>query len=385
MNQRSMDLLKYRSFPGIGAAVRACADQVVEAWLQIAKENVPAAGGLTADELRDHLAMTLRGMAETLESDQPMTLAELMDKATIHGDVRFDQRYNLSELLTEYSLIRPILIDHVNEFMDRPMDATEIVALNLSVDVAVKQGVLAFASHQKAQLEAGANSRAKYLSFLSHDLRGGLNGTLLMIEVLRRELKNHEQFAESVQDLEAMRRSILDTVGTMDRFLHAEKLRNGKIQPRLGQVNLHHLVRDIVSQLSWTAKEKGVTVEPKLDGDGMVTSDRELLVLIVQNLMSNAIKYCKGQVSLTVTKHDSGNTIIAVCDNGPGIAAEFLSKMFAPYARGDTHGEAGNGLGLFIARQSADLLGAKLWGESTVGQGSRFYVEIPEPKAVAMA
>jgi signal transduction histidine kinase len=374
--QRAMDLLKYRSFPEVGAAVRSCAHAVVEAWLHIAKDNVPAAGGLTPDDLRDHLVTIMDDMAQTLEADEPMMLADMINRARVHGDVRFDQNYNLSELLTEYSLIRPILLDFVTEQMTRPMLPTEIVALNLAVDVAVKQGVLAFANHHKAKLEATANARAKYLSFLSHDLRGGLNGTLLMIEVLRRELKQHEQFAESVQDLESMRRSILDTVGTMDRFLHAEKLRNGKVQPRLGQVSLHALVRDVVSQLSWTASEKGVTIESRVDGDGNVTSDRELLLLIVQNLASNAVKYGKTAARILVEPLGEHGVRVSVTDDGAGIAPDFLNQMFAPYARGDTYGQAGNGLGLFIARQSADLIGAKLWGESTPGSGCKFCLEI---------
>lgn len=371
-----MDLLKYRSFPEIASAVRDRATAVVELWLQIARANVPTAGELSADELRDHLGVTMRMMAETLESDQPMTLSELMNKATLHGDVRFDQQYNLSELMTEYALIRPILIEQVTEQLSRPMEPEEIIALNLAVDVAVKQGVLAFSDHHKNELQKSAESRAKYLSFLSHDLRGGLNGTLLMIEVLRRELQGHEQFAESVQDLESMRRSILDTVGTMDRFLHAEKLRNGKVVPHVGPVNLTQVVRDVVNQLAWVAKDKGVTIESNTDGDGVVNSDRELLILIVQNLVSNAVKYCRGKVSVAIDKVH-GNARITVVDNGPGIAPDFLAKVFAPYSRGNTHGEQGTGLGLFIARQSADLLNVKLTATSVLGSGSTFAVEIP--------
>ena len=116
-----MDLLKYRSFPDIARAVRSTSTAVVEAWLKIAKDNVPVAGGLSQDELRDHLNLTLNGMAQTLESDSPTTIEELLDTATTHGDSRFAQRYNLSELLTEYSLIRPILIECVSEHLGRQM------------------------------------------------------------------------------------------------------------------------------------------------------------------------------------------------------------------------------------------------------------------------
>jgi len=376
-----MDLLKYRSFPDIARAIRQSAESVVTAWLRIAGDNVPVAEGLSQDKLRDHLALTLTEMAATIESDQPTTIQELLNTAMVHGDSRFAQNYNLSELLTEYSLIRPILIEHVTEEVKRPLETQEIVALNLAVDIAVKHGVLAFSNRQKAELQASSDSRAKYLSFLSHDLRGGLNGTLLMIEVLRRELKPHAQFAEAMEDLEAMRRSILDTVSTMDRFLHAEKLRNGKMQPRLGQVNLRTVVGDVVNQLSWTAKEKGVTIESSfVSGGEIINSDRELLLMVIQNLVSNAVKYCRGSVKVTAEGADGVEARIAVTDNGPGIADEHLARIFAPYSRGETHGQPGNGLGLYIARQSADLLQAKLWAESEIGKGSTFFIEIPQSK-----
>jgi signal transduction histidine kinase len=377
--KRPMDLLKYQSFPEIGAAVRAVTIATVETWLDIAKHSVPTAGALTTDQLRDHLGSVLEGMAKTLESDQPMTLTQLMDQAAVHGDARFGHRYNLSELLTEYILIRPILLENVANHLGRPVDAVESVALNLAIDVTVKQGVLAFENHQSAELMASMESRAKYLSFLSHDLRGGLNGTLLMMEVLRRDLEAHKEFAESLSDLDSMRRAILETVGTMDRFLHAEKLRSGKIQPRFAQVDLQRLIGDLINQFAWQAREQNVDVTAVTPEDGKITSDRELLLMVLHNLLSNAIKYGKGKPVTIKVERLKGDVAarISVSDSGPGIAEADLTTIFSPYARGETHGKDGTGLGLSIARMSANLLDAKLWAESTVGQGSTFYLEIP--------
>ncbi len=64
-------------------------------------------------------------------------------------------------------------------------------------------------------------------------------------------------------------------------------------------------------------------------------------------------------------------------DQGPGIDPNKLNSLFAPFTRGETHGQDGSGLGLFIARQAADLLGATLRAESTPGQGTAFYLELP--------
>src|SRR5213082_3287067 len=92
-------------------------------------------------------------------------------------------------------------------------------------------------------------AQTKYLSFLSHDLRGGLNGVLLMIEVLRRDLAAEPKFAESLEDLDVMRRSILETVQTMDRFLHAERFRKGKVQVKPSEIDLKRFINDMVNQM----------------------------------------------------------------------------------------------------------------------------------------
>ena len=69
--------------------------------------------------------------------------------------------------------------------------------------------------------------------------------------------------------------------------------------------------------------------------------------------------------------------VVAVTDQGQGIPRDKLGELFGAFTRGDTHGQPGVGLGLSIARQAADVMGAKLWAESTVGEGSTFFLELP--------
>src|SRR5271154_4592732 len=91
----------------------------------------------------------------------------------------------------------------------------------------------------------GDSSLTQFLSFLSHDLRSGLNGAVLMLEVIKRQFVNKPEFASVVEDVETVRRSILDTVATMERFLHAEKLRHGRMPVHVGQVNVNEFLAKI--------------------------------------------------------------------------------------------------------------------------------------------
>jgi signal transduction histidine kinase len=317
-------------------------------------------------------------IADALEADEPKATKALMDEAVTHGEVRYDQNFNIGDVLIEYSLLRRLLCEEVIRHLDREMSVEELSALNLSIDVAVRRGVVSFASEQRAELQSVVEAQTKYLSFLSHDLRGGLNGVLLMIEVLRRDLVKEPKFGESLEDLDVMRRSILETVGTMDRFLHAERFRKGKVQVRPTRLDMKRVVNEVATHYSYQAKDKDLRLVQEVNDGVSITSDKELVGVILQNLVANAVKYSpQGEVRIKVGCDDGRGCLISVIDQGPGIAPEKLEQLFTPFARGETHGQPGTGLGLSIARQAADLLKAKLWAESKQGEGSTFHLELP--------
>jgi signal transduction histidine kinase len=393
MKNRSMDLLKYRAFPELAGAVRHCCDAVIARWQEAVRETLPSAHQLTLSQVRNSLPHTLEVMACALEARDPKPTKELMDSAAGHGQSRFDQNFALNELMIEYGLLRPILIEEAAAHLGRDLSVEEIQALNMAVDVASRRGVVSYVGHQKIELQALVEAQTKYLSFLSHDLRGGLNGVLLMIEVLRRDLAGEPKFSTSIEDLDTMRRSILDTVATMDRFLHAERFRKGKVQVNPARVELHALAADVAGQYAYHAREKKLEVRSEVSAGASVVSDRELIQIILQNLVGNAVKYAsRGVVRIVADTscHDGDREgyacRLSVIDQGPGIEPQKLNGLFQPFARGETHGQQGTGLGLSIARQAAELLGAKLWAESRPGEGASFHLDLPaEPPSAASA
>jgi signal transduction histidine kinase len=292
--------------------------------------------------------------------------------------------------MTEYAVLRPIAHQEVRAALGRDLTFPESSALNEWLDVAMRQGAVAFADFQAATMKSETAAMTKFLSFLSHDLRGGLNGAVLMIEVLRRQLANEPKFVEAMEDLEVVRRSILDTVSTMERFLHAERLRLGRMPVRIGELRVGELVDELQKKFSYHLQDAGMTLQVEVERERVITSDKQLLTIILTNLISNAIKYGRrGTVRLSGgAPADSGNGAayrFTVADQGPGIAPERLRELFASYQQGETYGQKGAGLGLFIARHAADLLKATLRAESTVGQGATFYLELTELRAAERA
>jgi signal transduction histidine kinase len=373
-----LNLLTIAAFPDLAAAVRRREPAITARWAQIVREVLPKADDLTFAQLRDDVPRILGQIADSLQRSGVRHVDNLLALSEAHGTIRFHQSYDLREVLLEFDLLRPILLEEVIAQIGRKLSVEEVVAVNVGMDLSVRQSVLAFAQHQSAQLSAATESQSKYLSFLSHDLRGGLNGVFLMIEVLKRELAQETRLAGTIHDLDSMRRSLLETVATMDRFLHAERFRKGKVQVRNVPLNLKNICDEIIAHFIYQAQEKGLQLEAQVAGDVTVVSDRELLTLVLQNLVSNAIKYTvKGAVRLTCAPNADPGMLLSILDEGPGIDADKLSEIFTPFTRGQTYGQSGVGLGLFIARQAADLLGAKLWAESKPGKGSTFFLELP--------
>lgn len=374
-----LNLLAGRAFPELAAALRAGRDTIIAQWEGICRDAIPRADELSEPQLRDDAPKVLDHVADALESDQARFTDDLVEVTAAHGIVRFQQNFNIGELLLEYNLLRAAAIDYVSRRLGRAPDVAEQIAFNAAIDVMLRRAVQAYVEYQSSELKAATEAQSKYLSFLSHDLRGGLNGVFLMIEVLRRELANEPRLAETVKDLDVMRRSLLETVATMDRFLYAERFRKGKVQLRPATIRVNTLLEDTAAHFIYQAKDKGLELTIDAPPSCTVTSDRELLTIILQNLVSNAVKYTeKGGVRVAARSVAEGGCEISVSDQGPGISPERLSGLFGEFTRGDTHGQPGVGLGLSIARKAADYLGASLWAESEPGQGSTFHVKLPK-------
>jgi signal transduction histidine kinase len=373
-----LNLLVHAAYPDLGAAVRKRSATVIQRWEEAVRDALPKADELTFSQLRDDLPRVLTQIAEALQADGARPVEDLLAVSSAHGTTRFHQSYDLNQVLMEYDLLRLVLIEEVIHELGRRLSVEEITALNFGVDLASRRSVVTFVQHQAQGLSAAMESQSKYLSLLSHDLRGGLNGVFLMIEVLKRQLAGESQFKSTIDDLDVMRRSLLETVGTMDRFLHAERFRKGKVPVRPARLELQRIASELVAHFIYQAQDKGLALECDVAKECMVASDRELMTLVLQNLVSNALKYTdRGTVRLTGKPTADGGALVAVIDQGPGIDAAKMSELFAPFTRGQTYGKPGVGLGLSIARQAADLLQAKLWAESSPGKGSTFFLELP--------
>ena len=372
------DLLRDRSFPDLAAALRSQTKAIIRAWAERVRLALPSASSLTFKKLQDNLPAILARMADALASANPDDAERLAKQSPAQGVTRFGQHYDVRELVLEDRLLRRLIIEHVQGAMDRRMTLDEQVALDMGIDVMLQQAVVAFVGEQSAQLRLAAEAELKYLSFLSHDLNNNLSSVTLMLQLLRRRLVTSPEFAADVQTLDDAQQAVLSTIGGMARLLESERLRKSGVRAEQRPVNLHDLLAGAARQFTKDAERKGIKITVDAAPDVVARSDRELIGLVVQNLVGNAVKYSSGgTVRVGAACGADGRCGIAVSDEGPGIAVEHLNRIFDAFARGEVHGQGGVGLGLTIASQAAKLLGAELTVESAVGTGSTFRLILP--------
>lgn len=380
-----IELLRHRPLPELASALRARSATITRLWAEAVRHAISRMEGKSFDQLKDSLPAIIEAMAEAVSATDDDEMAALVRQSPVQGLTRFHQDYSVTEILQEDRLLRGIVVTEAEGHLHRQMRVAEAAALHAVIDVMLQRAVVALVEEQQARLRAAAETELKYLSFLSHDLRNNLNGVLLALQLATDQLRaaagDHSDVAET---LGAARESVADTVGGMQQLLEHERLRReGRTDRGVEPVDLHALAAALARRFDRDRHAKPLTLAVDVPPGVTLASNRELLTLVLQNLLGNAVKYTPGGGTVRLGAgrrtdgHGAGRWAVWVADTGPGIAPERRATLFDAFRRGEAHGQAGVGLGLTIAAQAATLLGAELTVDSELGVGSTFTLTLP--------
>ncbi len=234
-------------------------------------------------------------------------------------------------------------------------------------------------AERRAKEEAEAANRAKseFLSRMSHELRTPLNSILGFGQLLQRS-KLEDKQRERLDLMVAAGQHLLQLI---NEVLDIARVESGRLQFEMKPVPVCEVLNEVLSLMHPLAARYDIALQNTVPSQQwLVRADRQKLRQVLLNLMSNAIKYNRpgGTVDLSVQLAQN-EVRIAVQDSGPGIAEEDMPRLFVPFDRlgADQSEVEGTGLGLALSKPIIEAMNGTLDVESTLGQGSTFYVVMP--------
>lgn len=233
----------------------------------------------------------------------------------------------------------------------------------------------------EARLEAERANKANsaFLAAASHDLRQPVQALSLLNGALRRTVTN----ARALDMIESQEHSLTAMTNLLNSLLDISRLDAGAITPEIEDFPIQRLIDRLSAEFGRQASHKGLVFIAE-SCTSTICSDPNLLSEIIQNLVSNAIRYTeKGSVRLVCSYRD-GHCRIEVRDTGIGIEKDQLEAIFQEFHQGTSPSASkeGFGLGLAIVRRLADLLEHEVGVESTPGKGSCFSVTVPSAVSI---
>lgn len=242
---------------------------------------------------------------------------------------------------------------------------------------------LLLASEKESRIEADRANRAKdlFLATLSHELRTPLSTMLMSAQLLRRVAGEDRRIERASASIE---RSVNAQARLVDDLLDVSRIVSGKLLLDLGPVDFAAVVHDAIDAARPSAGAKGLQLELSVDDEiGSVYGDAPRLLQVVNNLLTNAIKFTPhgGRVSVQLERIAGERVQLTVTDTGIGIRPEVLPHLFSRFVQADstvTRVHGGLGLGLSIVRHLVDAHGGQVSAESpSEGKGSTFRVTLP--------
>ncbi len=232
----------------------------------------------------------------------------------------------------------------------------------------------------KNKAEESDRLKSAFLANISHEIRTPMNGILGFIELL-----NSEELSEDRQKnyLNIVNKSGQRMLNTLNDLIDIAKIEAGVMKVHHNNFNFVDELHHIYDFFKPAVQEKGLTFIldlPKVSQHKIINSDQNKFTTIISSLIKNAIKFTdKGSISL-VCEVKNNELTIAVKDTGSGIPDSRQDAIFNRFEQGDIKdhlAKQGSGLGLSIAKAYTDMIGAKLWFETTLNEGSTFFLSLP--------
>jgi signal transduction histidine kinase len=406
----SLDPQLIRSEPHteIGTILQRSVEMVIERWSRRAVEEQPNAKRVHHEVLLDHLQDFLSTLGRSLvESEDPDTCQHCLP-ASMHGEQRWEAGWSLPEVVRDYQILRLVILDFLEENLDRPLGYREVLAIGLALDEAIAASVVMYVNSRDQYFRQSEEKRAEedkrvqrrlqeqaeafqeadrrkneFLAMLAHELLNPLAPIRNAVQIQR--LKSPPD-SELHWTREVIERQIQQMTRMVDDLLDISRITLGKVKLQKETFELATVVARAVEMVRPLvgARKQRLTVA-LLPEPVWLEADPARLAQVLTNLLTNAVKFTDegGQIWLAVDREES-QVVIKVRDTGMGISPDLLPRVFDPFTQEDrsaARSQGGLGIGLALVRSLVDMHEGRVQAFSAgKGQGSEFVVHLPAPK-----
>jgi signal transduction histidine kinase/CheY-like chemotaxis protein len=250
------------------------------------------------------------------------------------------------------------------------------------------------AERARAAAEEADAAKSAFLSTVSHELRTPLTSVLGFAKIIKKRLEERifplvpttdRKVAQTIQQVEENLKVVVSEgerlTKLIDDVLDLAKIEAGKLEWHMGAVSIADVIDHATAATASLFDQKGLRLVKEVAPDlPSITGDRDRLIQVVINLISNAVKFTDAGTIICRAARRSADLVISVVDTGMGIAAADQPKVFERFKQvGDTLTDKpkGTGLGLPICREIVEHHGGRIWVESALGRGSTFSFTLP--------
>jgi len=229
---------------------------------------------------------------------------------------------------------------------------------------------------QKDKLADTNLQKDTLMNIMAHDLKAPFNRIIGLIDLIKVDKANQDQYIQMIDQMSLSGANLIKNV------LEVNKLEAGEARENVVQVDVERMLREKINHYSEDAQHKQIELKSHISSDSNFVTNQLYLERIVDNLISNAIKYSPSNATVNVKSVLNDQQLrLTVKDEGPGFTEEDKKSLYTKFktlSAKPTGGEASNGLGLSLVKTLVEKLKGEITLHSQVGEGSTFEVVIPE-------
>ena len=363
--------------------------------------EIPSSERLTDQQLIDHFPRLFADLVEYfLTGVEPEPRRRTIAAALSHGMTRWQQGYELVEVIRELGIVERSILDHgIEKFFEDNSQWLNSIGnarkiLGTFIEDSVAGSVQRYVENFTEQLRSAnaklqiANenlirideSRLRLIRTVSHELANVLNALTITVSLIT----TGRDDAMRSEMIDVCQRNVREMGELLTDLKDYSVLIAGDASLQIEEINVRVFASELQVSFRAMTEDAGVHLDLQIDPDlDVIRSDRRKIRQIITNLVTNAVNYCgtdkpNKTVILEFRSLDQGSWQIAVEDSGIGISPEYLDSIFEEFKRvSHTDTIKGSGLGLAITKRLVEKLKGTIDVFSEVGQGSRFVVTIP--------